>query len=239
MAISMRFLGINEIALRIPSMILTTMGILLSFKIGSYFFNKKVGYLTAFFYSINGLIIELTAGRTATDHFDIFFLFFIELAVFLSIVFAQKKKTIYNILAGVSIGAAILSKWLPALIILPVWLLIISDSGNFKIKSIILHFIILLTTCTVIFLPWQFYIFKAFPLEASWEACYNFKHITEALGNQTGPYYYYLNKIRISYGELIYLPLIWFLWKTFKNIKKQNPLYSFFFNHLFGFILKH
>jgi len=217
MATSMWIFGVNEIALRLPSIILTTIGIWLSFFIGSYFFNNKIGYLTAFLYSINGLIIELTAGRVATDHIDIFFLFFVELAIFFSILFSQKQKTIYNILAGVSIGAAILSKWLPALIVVPIWLLIVIDSGKFKPKVIIFQFIILLTTCILIFLPWQLYIYKTFPVEATWEASFNFKHITEAIEGQTGPFYYFIDKIRINYGELIYLPLLWFLWKTFKN----------------------
>ncbi len=224
MAASMWLFGVNEIALRLPSIILTTIGIWLSFFIGSYFFNKKIGYLTAFFFSINGLIIELTAGRVATDHIDIFFLFFIELAVVFSILFAQKRKTIFNILAGVSMGAAILSKWLPALIVLPIWLLIVLDSEKFKPKEIFLQFIILLTTSIVIFLPWQLYIFKEFPLEASWEASFNFKHITEVLDERTGPFYYYIDRIRINYGELIYLPLIWFLWKSFKNLHDKKRL---------------
>jgi 4-amino-4-deoxy-L-arabinose transferase-like glycosyltransferase len=224
MAASMCFFGINEIALRLPSIILTTIGIWLSFFIGSYFFNKKIGYLTAFFYSINGLIIELTGGRVATDHIDIFFLFFVELSIVFSIIFVQKKKTIYNVLVGVSIGAAILSKWLPALIVVPIWLLVVIDSGKFSPKEIIFQFIILLSTCILIFLPWQLYIFKTFPSEASWEASFNFKHITEVLEGRTGPFYYFLDKIRINYGEMIYLPLLWFFWKTFRNIKDKKRL---------------
>lgn len=90
MALSMWLFGVNEIALRLPSIILSTVGIWLTYYIGSYFINKKVGYLAAFFFSINGLIIELTGGRVATDHVDIFFLFFIELAIVFSIFFAQK-----------------------------------------------------------------------------------------------------------------------------------------------------
>lgn len=144
MAASMWLFGVNEIALRLPSIILSTIGIWLSFFIGRYFSNKKIGYLTAFFFSINGLIIELTAGRVATDHIDIFFLFFIELAIVFSILFAQKQKVVFNILAGISIGAAILSKWLPALIVAPIWLLIVIDSKKFKPKEIFFHFIIFL-----------------------------------------------------------------------------------------------
>ncbi len=224
MAASMWLFGVNEIALRLPSIILTTIGIWLTFSIGSFFFSKKIGFLAAFFYSINGLIIELTAGRVASDHIDIFFLFFIEIAIFFSILFAQRRDTIYNVLAGVCIGAAILSKWLPALIVLPVWLLIVIDSGNFTLKSLIFQFIILLITCVSIFLPWQFYISKTFPLEAGWEASFNLKHITEVIEGQTGPFYYFIDKIRINYGELIYLPLLWFLWKTYKNFNNKKRL---------------
>lgn len=224
MSASMWLFGVNEIALRLPSIILTTIGIWLSFIIGRYFFNKKISYLTAFLFSINGLIIELTAGRIATDHIDIFFLFFIEIAIVFSILFAQKRKLVFNVLTGVSIGAAILSKWLPALIVIPIWLLIVIDSEKFKTKEIIFHFIILITTCCLVFLPWQIYIFNAFPLEAKWVASFNFKHITEVLDERTGPIYYFIDKIRINYGELIYLPLIWFLWKYIKNIKDKKRL---------------
>jgi len=224
MAASMWLFGVNEIALRLPSILLTTIGIWLTFYIGIYFFNKKVGYLTAFFFSINGLIIELAAGRAATDHIDIFFLFFIELAVALSILFAIKQKTIYNLLAGVSMGAAILSKWLPALIVVPIWLLIVMESGNFKPKQIFYQLLILLTSCILIFLPWQLYIYKAFPIEAAWEAGFNYKHVTEVLEDRTGPFYYFIDRIRKNYGELIYLPLLWFLWKTGTNIRDKKRL---------------
>jgi len=217
MAASLWLFGVNEMALRLPSIVLTTIGIGLSFFIGSYFFNKKVGYLTAFFFSINGLIIELTAGRAATDHIDIFFLFFIELAIVFSILFAQRRKTVFNLLAGISIAAAILSKWLPALIVVPIWLLIVMDSGKFKPREILLQLTLLLTTSFFIVLPWQLYIFRSFPAEAFWEASFNFKHITHVLDEQTGPFYYFIDRIRIDYGELIYLPLIWFLWKTINN----------------------
>ncbi|HMG14270.1 MAG TPA: glycosyltransferase family 39 protein [Saprospiraceae bacterium] len=189
----------------------------LTFSICSYYFNKKSAYIAALLFSINGLIIELNAGRVATDHIDIFFLFFIELAIYLSILFVQKGKSIYNIFAGVSIGAAILSKWLPALIVLPIWLLLVIDSRKFTAKAIVSQFLLIVLSCLIIFLPWQLYIWHSFPLEANWEYLLNFRHITEVLDEQGGPFYYFLDRIRINYGELIYLPLAWFLWKVIKN----------------------
>jgi len=224
MAGSMWLFGVNEVALRLPSIILTTLGIWLTFSIGKFLFNNKIGYLAAFFYSINGLIIEVTAGRVATDHIDVFFLFFVELAIFFSIQFVISKKTIFNIFVGISLGFAILSKWLPALIVLPIWLVMVVGSKNLTIKSILLQFTVLLITTLAIFLPWQLYIYTVFPVEAAWETGFNLKHITQALEGHEGSLLYFADKIRINYGELVYLPLIWFLWKTVKNTKDNKRL---------------
>jgi len=77
MALSMSLFGVNEIALRLPSIILTTLGIWINYETGRFFFNRRVAFIAAFLYSIHGLIIEVTGGRVATDHIDTFFLFFI------------------------------------------------------------------------------------------------------------------------------------------------------------------
>jgi 4-amino-4-deoxy-L-arabinose transferase-like glycosyltransferase len=222
-AASFKLFGVNEIALRLPSVLLTTIGIWLTFAIATFFCNKKTAYLAAFFYSINGLIIELSAGRVATDHVDIFFLFFVQLAVFCSILFAQRQNAMYNIFAGIAIGAAILCKWLPALIVLPIWLLIVYESKKYTYKNIAMQFVLLCAVCAAVFMPWQWYIFTYFPIEANWEANFNIKHLTEALDKQTGSIFYFFNKIRINYGELVYLPLAWFGWKItqdFSNLKR-------------------
>ena len=224
MALSMSVFGINEIALRLPSVLLTTIGIWIIFFIASYLFNKRTGIIAAFLYSIHGLIIELTAGRVATDHIDVFFLFFIQLSVLFAIKFLQKKKLIYNILCGTSIGLAILSKWLPALIVFPIWLLLVYDSKKFSSKEIFINLFILCLVTLIISLPWQLYIFNEFPAEAQWESSYNLKHITEVLEQRTGPFYYHFDKLRMLYGELIYLPVIWFLWKTAKNLHNKKRL---------------
>jgi len=224
MAGSMWFFGINEIALRLPSIILVSIAIYLVFSVGSYLFNQKIGYLAAFLFSINGLVIELMGGRRATDHVDIFFMFFILLSIFLSIQYIKKENTIFSFLVGISIGLAILSKWLPALIVLPIWLLLVWDSKKFNLKTITVQFVIILITLTAIFLPWQLYIFTVFPQESLWESNYNIKHLYEVVEGHSSSIFYFLNRIRINYGEYIYLPLIWFAWKILKDIKNKKRL---------------
>jgi 4-amino-4-deoxy-L-arabinose transferase-like glycosyltransferase len=216
MACSMGVFGINEITLRLPSLLLTTLGILLTYKIGAYFFSKKTAYIAAYFYAINGLIIELAAGRAATDHIDIFFLFFIQLAIYCCIKYAQEQKPIYNILVGLSIGAAILCKWLPALIILPIWWLIIKYSNTLKLKSMLLELGVILISATTVALPWQVYAYYQWPIEYNWESTFSWHHFIHVIEGHQGPFYFYFDRIRISYGELIYLPLLWFIYKLYK-----------------------
>jgi 4-amino-4-deoxy-L-arabinose transferase len=217
MALSLWAFGINEFALRLPSVLLSTLGIWLTYSIAKALFNARVGFLAAFFFAINGLIIELTGGRVATDHIDVFFLVVIELSIWFSILFARRQKVLYNLLAGLFIGTAILSKWMPALIVLPIWLLLVLETGHFNTRQVVAHFIVLAATCTAVFLPWQVYIHGAFPAEAGWEASFNMKHYTEALDGQGGSVFYFLEQIRINYGELVYLPLGWFTLRTLKS----------------------
>lgn len=222
MSASMSVFGVNEIALRLPSILLSGLGIYLMFEVGKMLFNRRVGFIAAFLFSIHGLIIELAAGRVATDHIDVFFMVFILLAVYFSLQFALERKMIFNILAGAAIGCAILSKWLPALIVLPIWLVIVNDLGKLNFKQLFGHGIVLVLTLFVVAAPWQFYTQHYFPIENGIEKAFNVKHIYEALDGQGGPFYYHFDKMRILFGELVYLPFIWMLYKLIRHWKNTR-----------------
>ena len=220
---SLALFGVNSFAVRIPSILLTSIGTLISYQFGKKLFSRRVGLLSAFFYATNGLILEISSGRIATDHIDIFFLFFVQLAAYLAWEFAQRKSVWINLFCGIAIGLAILCKWLPALIVLPIWGAFILYSRKFSFKEIVVHGFVLILTITVVALPWQLYIHSQFPLEAAWESSFNAKHIFETLDVEVQPWYYHFTMLRINYGELIYLPLIWFAFKTIK--KRTNWKY--------------
>ncbi len=42
-------------------------------------------------------------------------------------------------------------------------------------------------------------------------------HLFEGLEGHDRPWYFHLNNIRILFGELIYLPLLWWAWLTFRK----------------------
>lgn len=225
---SFQLFGINHFALRLPSLVLTTIGIILVYKVCFYLFKKEqTSLFAAFLFSVNGYIIELTGGRQATDHPDVFFMFFILLGIYYGTRFIDTNKKAYNILVGVCLGAALLSKWLPAFIIVPVWFLLVWDSKKYSTKSIFIQLAVIILIGLILFLPWQLYIHHTFPKEAQWETSYNSKHFFETLEGQYAPWYYFLDRMRIDYGELIYVPVIWLVYTLYQQ-KNQLKLWGLF-----------
>jgi 4-amino-4-deoxy-L-arabinose transferase-like glycosyltransferase len=223
MAASIWTFGNNELALRLPSLLLALLGIYLIYRIGKQLFGFRVGFFAAFLFSVNGMIIEIGSGRVATDHIDLFFLIFVLLAVFFAVQFADKGKQIFNISCGIAIGCAILCKWLPALIVLPIWGLLLLHARTFSFKQVFLNGVLLLLTIFIVAAPWQFYIYSNFPLEAAWEASFNHKHFTEPLEGQGKPVMYHFITMQIVYAEIVYLPLLWFFYQCIK--KRTNWKY--------------
>lgn len=210
MALSMKLFGVNEIALRLPSIILSTLAIFFTYYIGAYLFNVKTGLLASLFHAINGGLILIAAGKRATDHIDAILCFFIELGIFLSVIYIKKgKKTVILPLIGIAAGLAILTKWLVGLLIIPIWLALTYRNATYK--TITYRLSSLLIVCLATFLPWQCYINHSFPKEAGWENQYNLIHIFEAVEGHTGSIFYYIWSMPESFGYMAYLPVGWFL----------------------------
>ncbi len=237
MAGSLKIFGLSVYAFRFPSILLSTLAILLTFLIAKHFFDHRIALLSAFLHSIHGYTIEITGGRTTTDHIDLFFMVLIELGIYCAIISSKHfSKKRYVVLTGVVMGLAILTKWLPALIIIGFWGILNLTKPNIEWPTLIRDGCILLFCCLVIALPWQLYIYQAFPLEAVYESNYNTRHLFEGLEGHDHPFLYHFNKIRITYGELIYIPLLWFVIIIFKRKRwKLLPLFAWLFVPLIFF----
>lgn len=221
MALSMRIFGVDAFSLRIPSILLSTLCILLTFFIGKHLYSEKIGLFAAAFHSINGLIIELAAGRVATDHVDTFFLFFIELSLFFIISETVSSKRWHIVLAGIACGLAILTKWLPAMIIFPLYIILNSNKDK-SLWQITGELAILTASALFVAGPWQLYAFTHFPIEYLWEQHFNNLHFTQSLEGHGQPWYFFVNRIRITVNEAIYLALLWFIYFTVKQ--KRMPV---------------
>src|SRR5690606_29763137 len=176
----------------------------------------------ALFYSFQGLVVELSAGRVPTDHVDVCLGFFLLLTVWLLVVF-QTKIHIRYLLAGVSFGLAFLSKGPPALLLLPLFIFISlsENNGCSKIKNKVANISMLIISLIIVALPWQYYINRNFPKEAEWEKSYNYQHIFVALEGHAHHIFYYFEKIHIGFGELTWVAILLFV---VLFLKKKIPV---------------
>lgn len=216
MAWSMKMFGVGTFTLRLPSILLSTMSIFLTFWIGRFLSNsERVGLIAAFLLSINGLVIELASGRVSTDHIDTFFMFLITFSLFFILLNVKNAKKRWLLLAGGTCGLAILTKWLPGLIVFPLYLMI-----NFKAKKnskLVSEMILMGMVTLLVALPWQIYASSTFPFTYQWEQEYNTLHLTESLEGHGQPWWYFVDRIRITINELIYLIFGWFVYQMIKE----------------------
>lgn len=218
MAGSMKLFGVNEIALRIPSLVVASLAVILTFFIARQLFNDKVAFWASFFHAIHGLTIEANAGRDYGDHVATFFAFFIELGVLCTILsYKTSQKSLFSILTGACIGLAFLCKWQPALMILPVWMIAQPD-----LRQIFRNILPLSISAFLVAAPWQFYIFQNFPIETKWIYGAIFQPMSQAIQGHDGAWWYYIEQVRITFGEVIYLPMLWLIYIFFRKIEKEN-----------------
>ena len=219
MAASMKIFGVSEFTLRLPSVLLSTFCIFLTFWMGRFLSNsERVGLLAAFLLSINGLVIELASGRVSTDHVDTFFMFLVLLSLFFILLNIKDAKKVWLVLASVFCGLAILTKWLPGLIVFPLYLVI--NFRQKKYSALVWEMVLMGVVTTMIALPWQWYASSTFPLEYGWEQDYNTLHLFEGLEGHGKPWWYFIDRIRITINELIYLVFGWFIYWIYKSKKR-------------------
>lgn len=200
MAGSMRLFGTNELALRLPSVLLSTLSVLLTFLIGRQLLTTNLALLAAGFHAVHGFLIAQAAGRRVADHVDTTLVFFVELGVFAAIMFSRSRRWRWMILGGAAVGAGLLTKTWPALVVLPVALAGFVPAAGFR--QAILWSTGMLVLGAAVAAPWTWYTWNQFPLEASGAARYTLHHITSVVEGHHTPWWSYLANVPRFFGEL-------------------------------------
>jgi 4-amino-4-deoxy-L-arabinose transferase len=220
MAGSLRLFGVHDWAVRLPSVLLSGTAILLTYDIGRRLFDPATGLVGAGLHAIHGYLIALAAGRVPVDHVDCTLIAVVELGVWVAVVSAEKR-TLSSAGVGLVTGLAVLTKWLPGLLIVPVWLALVlareRPRGTRALAVVAGRLAVLLAVAAAVALPWQLYVRSAFPREAAWEAAYNARHLDVAIEGLAGSPLFYLENLPHYFGGLIYLPLAWLVWRLAKR----------------------
>jgi 4-amino-4-deoxy-L-arabinose transferase len=199
--------GVDEVAVRLPSIVASTVSVGLTFLIGRTLFTPLVGLIAAIFQAFNGFLVDLAAGRRASDHVDTLLLFTVSAGVLAALATSRRSEKLTAVSLGVATGIAYMTKAFSGLILLPMWAIYRLMSRKFGAGAREVTGAAVLAALIV--LPWTIYTDRMFPAESSFERGYVFRHLSEAVEGQGGPPWQYFWEMPRMYGELIYIPIAW------------------------------
>ena len=233
MAGSMSLFGRNEIALRIPSLMFGTAGILVTFLLVRRFVSPWGGFLGATFHAWHSRGSQLAAGLQATDHVDNLFIFLVSLGLLASVwaadalVKRRARSWIRVCAAGAVLGAALLTKGAPSLII-PAFFFMVLLSMRAR-WTVLLGAPALATVIGVaVYAPWQAYTASAFPEAFAYQARIAHTYFVKAVDGHLEAWYWHLMNIPRFFGNLTFIPIIAFFWHAVRKRRDWLPLVATF-----------
>lgn len=214
-AASMKVFGVHEFPVRLPSLLISTASVVLTYAIGSILLTPAIELLAAGFQTFNGFLVDLTSGRRASDHVDTLLVFLFELGILCALVASRRRPRVTGVALGAVTGLAYLTKSFLGLLILPVWAAMRSQLGprSTMVKELAIAGVL----TAIIAAPWTLYTSLTFPLEAAYERTYALRHINEVMENQGGPPWKYLWEMPRFFGELVYVPIAMAAFWMFKG----------------------
>ncbi|MBS1623580.1 MAG: glycosyltransferase family 39 protein [Bacteroidetes bacterium] len=206
MALSIRIFGATEFAVRLPSLVMTSVLIIIVYQIGRQVFSGVIGYIAAFILSCYEPLLEMNSGMLSMEHNDIAFVFYITLSVWAWIYFEQRRSRRYLLLMGFFAGCAVLCKWLTGLLVFSGFIFYhLFLTRDFFTKNTLVNLAKALGICMLTFLPWQLYILCQYPAEAHFEYAYNSNHFFRVVEGHRHEAWFYLNILPDYYRGLQYL----------------------------------
>jgi 4-amino-4-deoxy-L-arabinose transferase len=213
MAASMGLFGVNELAARLPSVLLSAAAVALTYLLGRHVGGPRVGVLAAALHATNGFLVDLAAGRASTDHVDALFVVLVELGVVLALR-GGRRWAATAISAGAVIGLAALAKSVMGVLGLVAWAPLLWRSGA---RRLLASAALAAAAGVAVFLPWQIYIHSAFPLEAAHEARDAVAHAVRVFDGQAGGLHFHLELMLRYFGELSIVPMAWLGWAALRG----------------------
>jgi hypothetical protein len=196
-SLSIKVFGANELGVRFPSILLATLMVFFTYRIGCILKNERTGIIAAIFLSLNYFTWNLVSGYFHTDHNDVSFAFYVTASLWAYLEYREKGRNKFILLIGVFAGFAILTKWLTGLFVFGIWGLgILLDAKRRTNWKEYVKIFISFSICVMVFLPWQLYIYQAFPEESEHEFIEQTKHFNEVKEGHGGDFFYHIDQLQ-------------------------------------------
>ncbi|MGN6568132.1 MAG: ArnT family glycosyltransferase, partial [Flavipsychrobacter sp.] len=199
--------GVSPFAIRYPAVLMGTLMVPMLYRIVCIATgNTRVAFMSAILMCFSYYHLELLSGYYGMDQNDVAFDFYVLASIWAYMEYTRKKGIWWAILIGLLSGCAVLNKWLTGLLVFGGWgLNILLAIKQRESRKEIVHLLISLAVCTIVFLPWQLYIFHAFPAEAKYEFAFNSRHIWEVIESHSGTIWYYYDFFSTYFGKYIWV----------------------------------
>lgn len=205
MAASMAAFGVSEVALRLPSVLASAIGVYLAFSVGRVTLSENAGLVAAYLYSANAFLVSLAAGRRVADHVDVMLIVTVQAAMWCLV-------KLRPVAAGTFCGLALLAKSSPALVV-PVVAVVTRRQRSEAVRWSLL----VCGVAAIIAGPWTLFTWLRFPIEAQFEAEYTLRHFTEVLEGHGGSWLSYFLQMPRHWGEFVYVALGWFAYGIYRR----------------------
>jgi len=215
-ALSIDVLGTTPLAVRLPSIILSALAALLLFQLGTAMISRSVGLWAGLLFAINGHLLELASGRTSTDHVDAVFVAVILIALWAAWRMFFTRSSGWALATGVLAGVAFLTKSWPALVIVPVTVMMISANKVLLVRSGWKLLLIMSAGALFTALPWVLYAHHRFSAESAITDAAIWTRFSVGLDTHSRPWHYYLLQLPMMHGAGVVVVLPWALriwWK--------------------------
>ncbi|MBN2560768.1 MAG: glycosyltransferase family 39 protein [Phycisphaerae bacterium] len=181
-ALAYAVLGVNTFALRLPSAILGTGAVWLTYLIGKQLLDRRAALIAAALQAFNASLTMLVHGYWFSDHVDTALTFWVELGIYFLIRANRTGRWHFVLLAGLAQGLAFLCKQYLAAIIfglaLVAWLLPIVGLGRTKHCRLgPKHLLGLLLATLITVAPWTIWCLIKFPDEFLYELLHASRHL--------------------------------------------------------------
>lgn len=237
MAVAIKLLGAKFWVIRIPSLLLSTLVIPAIYRMGKIVANERTGFIAATLITFSFILVYTVSGFLNTDHNDVTFAAYVCFSFWAWLEYMNAPTKKWIVLVGVFAGAAVLTKWLPGMMVFGAWgiaLLFIKDNRmNFiKWKHLIAAFIV----CIIVAAPWFIYASVEWPVESSAAMSHYSSHFNDDQGHP-GPWWFHLNELAKQNGLLFALlsgiSLIFFALSNVRREIKSGLVFVVLFVYAF------
>ena len=230
-ALAMKIFGAKVWAVRLPSVLLTTLAIPVMYRMGKLLSHPAGmgGYYAALLFTVVNLQVNVVSGFLNTDHNDVVFMCYVLFSFWAWTEYMFSPARRWIVLAGIFAGLAVLVKWLPGLLVYGAWFVaIVADKQGRTSREKWKHLFAALALTAAVAAPWFIYTWIKWPAEAAATMELHSRHLHEDLGHP-GPWWYHFAQLKEDYGwwMMILLPPALFIFakrKSWFRFHENYPL---------------